>query len=331
MSRPLKKYEAPIIEAKERFIEIAQQDDVVSFEKESMFALQALQKNDFLLKTAENNQPSLFNAIINVASVGISLNPALAHAYLVPRDGSVVLDISYRGMIQIATDTGSILWCRADVVYETDNFEYNGKFEKPIHKKDPFKKDPGEVVGVYCVAKTLEGDYLVDTMTVEEINEIRDKTEAYKSYVKRGMKGFKPPWVTYYNEMAKKTIIKRAQKTWPKTDKTDRISKAVDVLNQHEGIDFGSANILGMNLDELVDMEKVDKKRVENLIIEAREVIDDDDMDEDEARDRLLDIDSQLLNGEERTVFDKMMSARKHGAKTQRTIYYEMIAPLEAS
>ena len=69
-------------------------DESVTWEKEKQFAIQAFQGNKFLTDTATKNPASLQNAIINVASIGISLNPANKHAYLVPRDGRICLDIS---------------------------------------------------------------------------------------------------------------------------------------------------------------------------------------------------------------------------------------------
>ena len=87
-------------------------DEKVKFSTESQFAIQAFQGNKFLADTARKNMASLQNAIINVASIGISLNPANKHAYLVPRDGKICLDISYMGLLHLAMSTGSIMWCQ---------------------------------------------------------------------------------------------------------------------------------------------------------------------------------------------------------------------------
>lgn len=58
-------------------------DQSVTWAKESQFAMQLFQKNDFLTKTAIGNPASAQNAIINVAAIGITLNPASKLAYLV--------------------------------------------------------------------------------------------------------------------------------------------------------------------------------------------------------------------------------------------------------
>lgn len=200
----------------------------IKYSVESLFAMQALMKNDFSMNTANRNPRSVQMAMLNVASTGLTLNPANAYAYLVPRDGAIVLDISYKGLIKIATDTGSIEWARAEVVYETDTFEYGGPATAPIHTANPFRKDRGEVIGVYCIAKTKGGDILTEVMDREELDKIRGKSSAYT-------KGKSGPWVEWFVQMCKKAVIKRASKTWPYTEQSDRIGQAIEIANASEG------------------------------------------------------------------------------------------------
>jgi len=208
-------------------------DDRIKFTQECIFARQQILKNSFTLKIALENQLSLKSAILNVAAVGLSLNPARQHAFLVPRDGQIVLDISYRGFLRVATDTGVIKWARAELVYENDSFEYRGAFKEPTLTANPFK-DRGDIVGVYCCAKTVEGDYMVDTMDLAEIHKTRDTSQAYLSAEAKNKTN--SPWHTWFGEMSKKTIIKRASKTWPQSDGRERLDTAVAVVNAHEGL-----------------------------------------------------------------------------------------------
>ena len=204
-------------------------DRSINFDREAEFALQALYGNDYAMKIAMQNRQSVINAVVNVAAIGISLNPAKRQAYLVPRDGKICLDISYMGLLDLAIDSGSIRWGQAELVYETDAFALNGVDQQPTHKRNPFAKDRGDVVGVYVVVKTADGDYLTTAMAVDEINAIRDRSSAWKAWV---AKQKSCPWVTDWGEMAKKTVVKRAYKYWPKSD---RLDQAIHHLNTDGG------------------------------------------------------------------------------------------------
>lgn len=196
-------------------------DNSVTWGKECQFAIQAFQKNDFLAKTALANPTSAQNAIINVAAIGISLNPASKLAYLVPRDGTVCLDVSYMGLLHIAQSSGCIQWGQAKLVHANDTYESSGLDTAPIHKYNAFG-DRGDVVGAYCTVKTTGGDYLTDEMSVEDIRAIQKISKSQNG-----------PWKTHWAEMARKTVVKRASKYWPRAT---RLDAAIQVLNDEEGI-----------------------------------------------------------------------------------------------
>lgn len=199
-------------------------EQTVTWAKESQFAIQYFQKNDFLAKTALSNPTSAQNAIINVAAIGITLNPASKLAYLVPRDGMVCLDISYMGLLHIAMESGVISWGQAKLVHANDTYESNGLDKAPTHKYNAFG-ERGDIVGVYCTVKTPAGDYLTEEMSLAEIESVRKTSKAAFSD--------KGPWVNHWNEMARKTVVKRASKYWPKAS---RLDSAIHVLNEEEGV-----------------------------------------------------------------------------------------------
>ncbi len=211
-------------------------DAAIEFAREQEFALQALYSNDYARQIALKNPQSVRDAVTNVAAIGISLNPAKKQAYLVPRKGGITLVISYMGLADLAIDSGSIRWVKSEVVRQADKLTLQGVDKPPVHEFDPFSLDRGDIVGVYCVAKTADGDYLVDTMSADEVNAIRDRSDAWQAWIAKK----RPcPWVTDYSEMAKKTLVKRASKMWPKTE---RLDQAVHHLNTDggEGIDFAT-------------------------------------------------------------------------------------------
>jgi len=216
--------------------------NTLDFAQECEFARQLLMRNEYTLNAARLNPDSLHTAISNVAAIGITLNPAQKFAYLVPRkvnkEMQICLDISYRGLTKLATDTGIIKALKAELVYANDTFKYHGFHEKPVFKADAFG-DRGGIIGVYAMALMVDGSVLVETMTIDEVNKIRDDSEAYKSAKSKGGWSLdNNVWVKFYGEMIKKTCIKRAHKTLPTSHGTEILGKAIDVINEHEGIDF---------------------------------------------------------------------------------------------
>ncbi|WP_225784226.1 recombinase RecT [Xenophilus sp. Marseille-Q4582] len=177
-------------------------DRSMNFEREAGFAIQILTANDYVAKLAANDRQSVVNAVTNIAAIGISLNPAKKQAYLVPRKGKICLDISYMGLIDLAIQSGSIMWAQADLVYSSDAFTLNGFDKPPTHSFNPFSKDRGDIVGAYVVVKTHSGDYLTECMSREDIDAIKNRSESVKA-------GKSSPWDTDYGEMAKKTVVKR--------------------------------------------------------------------------------------------------------------------------
>ncbi|UGQ44942.1 recombinase RecT [Massilia endophytica] len=224
MSNALAIVTGAIQEAREDFSRVLV-DRSISFERESGFAIQILQNNDFAMKIAMGSKQSLLAAVTNIAAIGISLNPARKQAYLVPRGGKICLDISYIGLLDLAVASGSIKWGQAEVVRANDAFTLNGFDKPPTHAFNPFGTDRGDIVGAYVVAKTADGDYLTTTMAIEDIYSIRNRSESWK----RNSSG---PWATDEGEMIKKTVIKRAYKLWPKTERMDT---AMNQLNNENG------------------------------------------------------------------------------------------------
>ncbi|WP_156292947.1 recombinase RecT [Serratia oryzae] len=225
----------------ERDFTSALSDKSIKFKQESVFAIQSLMANSYLAGIAISNQASLRNAIINVAAIGISLNPASKLAYLVPRSNAVCLDISYMGLMHIAQQSGAVQWCQGDVVRRTDKFKRMGISAEPCHEYEPFAPidERGDMVGAYTVIKTDGGDFLTHTMRIADIFNIRDRSTAWLAYVKDNSKTC--PWVTDEEEMVKKTCVKQAAKYWPRRE---RLDSAIQYLNTElgEGVDFTNQN-----------------------------------------------------------------------------------------
>ncbi|QFT57099.1 recombinase RecT [Microbulbifer sp. THAF38] len=210
-------------------------ESTLDFTREKVFAAQQLLKNEFTLKVANNNPSSLKLAMYSVAAVGLTLNPQLGLAYLVPRRDrtsdpfKIVLDISYRGLIEIAVQCGAIISAGAELVCEKDKlFKYRGKFTYPDHDFDPFSSDRGAVRGGYCVAKLPNDGELVEAMSIADMNKARKLSSAYASENNSACS-----WVTWEDQMQLKTLVKRAYKWWPSP--SPRMGKVLQLLNEENG------------------------------------------------------------------------------------------------
>lgn len=259
--------------AQEQDFNAAVTSQMIVWQKEFQYATQAIENNDLLRSAATTNPNSLRNAIINVAAVGISLNPVEKRAYLVPRKVndklSVCLDISFQGLIDLATDTGAILWAQAKVFYENDVYRNTGVDTKPIHEYEAFHPEKrGNMAGVYCTVKTPDGAYLTEEMDMVTLNKIRAKAAP------------NGPWKYWFDEMSKKAVAKRGAKWWiscAPPEQRERFKRAVDVLNEHEGnveplINNGPALTHSETLNNLLTHEQpyvIEGMNIEDWVLAA--------------------------------------------------------------
>lgn len=228
---------AIIAKQEEKFIKLVESSKTdVMFKNELLFASQAMMNNDYLCRCATTNPLSLRNAFSQVAAYGLTLNQSRQLAYLVPRDGQVVLDVSWRGMVKVAVNDGAIRDCIVELVYSKDKFEYRGKRQSPTHTFNPFDKkaDRGEFVGCYVEALLPDGRVHVEAVTADEINAARDASELWK----RKKKG---PWLDFEDSMRKKSAIKIARKYWPQTG--SKLDGVIQYLNTNAGEGFSSNDV----------------------------------------------------------------------------------------
>jgi recombination protein RecT len=204
-------------------LQLVTSHNAVNWQAEANYAMQLLSANQYAMGVAVKNPVSVQNALRNAAAIGISLNPTSKNAYLVPRSGGICLDISYMGLLHLAMTTGSIEWGQSKLVYASDTYENLGIDQAPSHKYNAFGQR-GELVGAYCVIRTSTGAYLTEEMSIDQLNSIKMRSESGKQN--------KGPWFTDFEEMCRKTVVKRASKTWPKVD---RLHDAIEYLNTDGG------------------------------------------------------------------------------------------------
>ena len=167
-------------------------------------ALTAVQKTPKLL---DCDRTSLFAAIMQAAELGLEPGGAIAMSYLVPFKGKVTFIPSYRGLIELARRSGQIMSIWSHVVYEKDVFSVSFGLDPNLKHEPLWNGDRGRPIGAYACAR-LKGDAIqFEVMSVAEIEKIR------KAAPSAG--GESSPWDTHWDEMAKKTLLRRLSKLLP--------------------------------------------------------------------------------------------------------------------
>lgn len=154
---------------------------------------------------------SFLGAMMSAAQLGLEPNTPLGQAYLIPYKNKgvdeVQFQVGYKGLIDLAYRSGEIEVIQSHVVYENDTFECEYGLEpKLVHK--PADGDKGKAVKVYAMFKTKNGGFGFEVMTM---NDVKLHAETYSKAYKSGYS----PWTSNFEEMAKKTVLKKVLKYAP--------------------------------------------------------------------------------------------------------------------
>ena len=181
---------------------------VITPERFTRITLSALSVNP---KLGDCTPKSFLGAMMTAAQLGLEPNTPLGQAYLIPynnrRAGQMEcqFQLGYKGMIDLAYRSGNVKTIDAQVVYSNDTFNVAYGIE-PKLELIPAAGDRGEPVAVYACFITKDGGYGFDVMSMEEVRKhARKYSQAYNN----------GPWQTNFEEMAKKTVLKRCLKYAP--------------------------------------------------------------------------------------------------------------------
>jgi recombination protein RecT len=170
------------------------------------------------------DRKSLFHACALAAKDG--LLPDKREAALVAYGSKITYVPMYQGLLKRARQSGEIASVRTHVVYEHDTFSVVfGDNEKIEHI--PNLKDRGEIVGAYCIVALKSGEVVREIMTRTDLDKIRATSKA-----KHG------PWVDWFDEMARKSVFRRASKWLPWSSGMPPLSDEDDRLTVDAADDF---------------------------------------------------------------------------------------------
>src|SRR5665213_957681 len=109
-------------------------------------------------------------AAYEAAELGINLSPSLQLGYIIPYGNSAQFQISYRGLLQKAYETGCLSSFYAEVVYEHDLFSREYAPKRMLHHMPPQAPDRvgrGEPIGAYALVEFKDGHFDWEYLTKE--------------------------------------------------------------------------------------------------------------------------------------------------------------------
>lgn len=197
-------------------INLPEKDAQTLFNREASYAIQlilmqsettskAVAAKKFFLETLASNPRSFVYAIANVASSGLTLDPTMKLAYLIPKGGKISFMPSYMGKKEIAYKSGIVKKIHEELVYSNDTFVYETGFEQTlIHKINHFA-NRGKLLGVYAVAKLQNNEFLSCVMNIDEVEKAKKAGNSGGSF-----------WENWNEDMTKKTAVHKLFKSIPK-------------------------------------------------------------------------------------------------------------------
>ncbi len=230
-------------------------------ERMTRIALTELRKNP---KLQECEPMSFIAAIMQASQLGLEPG-VLGSCYLIPfnnhKKGIVECTFmpGYRGFLDLARRSGQIVSLVARAVYANDEFHYEfGLKENLIHK--PAMDEPGELIAVYAVALLKGEGHQFDVMSRKQVDVIKNSSQ--------GKNG--DPWNKYYEEMAKKTVLRKLFKWLPCSVEMQKVV-SLDEQQEQGRQDIKASASEDFNMNFIIDAVSDDESAKEDLIAQVEQ------------------------------------------------------------
>ena len=176
--------------------------------------LTALQRSPDLLGC---DRKSLFESVMQCAADG--LQPDGREAALTKFGNKVAYMPMVAGILKKIRQSGDLATITAHVVYEADQFDYwiDDEGEHLTHRPEMLG-EPGNARAVYAMARTTDGSVYIEVLRMSDIDRIR----------KASRSGGRGPWADWWDQMAKKSAIRRLAKRLPMSTDLERVVQRDD-------------------------------------------------------------------------------------------------------
>ena len=182
---------------------------------------------------------SIAQALFNMAIQG--LNPAKNQCYFIAYGNQLTLSRSYLGTIAVTKRIGGVKDVKAYVIYEGDEFETSYDIESGSMKVTKYVPkfdniDTKKIQGVFAIVIGESGILHTEVMTMAQVKAAWNQGQT---------KGDSPAHKNFPEEMAKKSVINRACKTFYSTsddssllmiddEPSDVVSATYEVVEQED-------------------------------------------------------------------------------------------------
>jgi recombination protein RecT len=173
----------------------------IPVEKFKRVALTAIQNTPAL---ANADRRSLFGAFVKLAQDGLLPDGREAAVVMFGNKAQAMPMIG--GILKRIRQSGEVARVSAHVVYDNDQFKVSYGFDEDVEHIPPALDKPrGKPIGAYATAVLKDGSKLLEVMSLEEIEQVRKVSRAANN----------GPWVAWWSEMARKSVMRRLSKRLP--------------------------------------------------------------------------------------------------------------------
>ena len=155
----------------------------------------------------EQGQTSVLIAAMQAAAVGLEVNTPTQDAWLLPRKNKGVweaqLMIGYRGLLKLARRSGTIETIYAEVVRDSDEFEWSRGLDRDVLDHKP-GDGSGELTHAYAVARYKGGGYSFMVLNRAQVEARRNLSDSWKNSNARPYS----PWTKWPEAMWRKSAIR---------------------------------------------------------------------------------------------------------------------------
>jgi len=189
---------------------------------------------------------SLLGGVLEALKLGLTLGGPMQEAWLLPFNNTkkgtkeATFIVGYQGYRNIIDRAKSTLDLHPRAVYAHDDFDFQFG-DRPWIRHRPHwfvgQADRGDLIAVYAVAHLRGGGVQLEVMPRVEVDEHRARSRARNS----------GPWVTDYDSMSLKTVLRKIAKYLPKS--SDLLARALELdekadRGEDQGFDLPEAAVV---------------------------------------------------------------------------------------